>query len=155
MHIIYHCYGGSHSSVTAACLHAGLLKDTPVPKAKELLNLPYYDQQVAQDHGYIRFIGQDEYGNKIYITSKHNLGKGYETIMRSIASIAEIPNEQLVFIDTMPYVNWLMVLGGFLSRRLGWVKIGRPIVIKGTQLAFFSFSQVVNTIKTKYGRYNR
>jgi len=154
LHVIYHCYGGAHSSVTAACIHAGLIKDDKIPTAEELMKLPYYDQQVAKDHGYIRYIGNDEFENQIYITSKHNLGKDYETIMRSIASISEIQNDQLVFVDTMPYVNLLMVIGGYLSRHLGIVKIGRPIVIKGTQLSFNNFSQLVNIIKTKYGRFN-
>ncbi|MGI6226062.1 MAG: DUF3189 family protein [Peptococcales bacterium] len=154
MHIIYNCYGGSHSSVTAASIHAGLLQDNRVPTPEEFMKLPYYDQQVAKDHGYIRFIGEDEYGNKIYLTSKHNLSYHYETIMRSILCIAEIPNEDVVFVDTMPYVNWLMVLGGYLSRRLGLTYIGRPIVIWGTQIAFFNFSHLVNIIKTKHGREN-
>jgi len=155
LHIIYNCYGGSHSSVTAACIHVGLLQDGVVPSSKELLQLPYFDRQVAKDHGLIRYIGEDDYGNKIYITSKHNLGRHYETIMRSIACIMEIPNEKLAFVDTMPYVNWLMVIGGFLSRRLGIVSIGRPIVVLGTQISFFKFSQLVNIIKVKYGRFNK
>jgi len=155
VHIIYHCFGGSHSSVTSACIHAGLLKESKVPSAQDLLALPYYDKQVAQDHGYIRFIGHDEYGNSVYITSKHGLGKNYEDIMRSIASIADIPNKDLVFVDTMPYVNWLMVIGGYLSRRLGLVRIGRPIVILGTQISFHKFCHIVKIIKTKYAKDNR
>lgn len=155
MHIIYNCYGGSHSSVTAACIHAGLLKDNVVPTFKELLSLPYFDQQVAKDHGFIRYIGEDIYGNKIYITSKHNLSYHYETIMRSIACIVNFSNEKLLFIDTMPYVNWLMVVGGYLSRALGITVLGRPIVIWGTQISFFKFSHIVNIVKTKYGRLNK
>jgi len=154
LHIIYNCYGGSHSSVTAASIHAGLLKDNVVPTSSQLLKLPYYDKQVAKDHGLIRYMGEDEYKNKIYITSKHNLGSNYETIMRSLACIMEISNEKLVFVDTMPYVNWLMVIGGFLSRRLGIVFLGRPIVIKGTQISFLKFTHLVNIIKIKYGRLN-
>ncbi|KJS83435.1 MAG: hypothetical protein JM58_12685 [Peptococcaceae bacterium BICA1-8] len=153
MHIIYNCYGGSHSSVTAASIHVGILKDNVIPNGCQLLNLPYYDKQVAKDHGFIRYIGEDEYRNKIYITSKHNLGRNYETIMRSLVCIMDLSNEKLVFVDTMPYVNWLMVIGGFLSRRLGIVSLGRPIVIKGTQISFLKFTQLVNIIKIKYGRY--
>lgn len=155
MHIIYNCYGGSHSSVTAACIHSGLLKDNVIPTPGELLSLPYFDQQIAKDHGYIRYIGEDEWGNKIYISSKHNLSYHYETIMRSIACIMDYPNEKLLFIDTMPYVNWLMVIGGYFSRALGLIAIGRPIVILGTQISFFKFSHIVNLTKTKYGRLNK
>ncbi|NMA02123.1 MAG: DUF3189 family protein [Clostridia bacterium] len=149
MHIIYHCYGGAHSSVTAAAIHTRLLSENTIPSGEELLKLPYYDLQVAEDHGYIRYMGQDEKQNNVYITSKHNLGKSYETIMRSVAEIAGLPQDELVFIDTMPYVNVLMMIGGYLSRRLGWVRIGRPIVIMGTKLAFPKFSQLVNIVKTK------
>lgn len=149
MHIIYHCYGGAHSSVTAAAIHARLLSENSIPNGEQLLKLPYYDLQVAKDHGYIRYIGQDEHDNSVYITSKHNLGEDYEDIMRSIANIAGLPQNQLVFVNTMPYVNILMMIGGYLSRRLGWVRIGRPIVIMGTKIAFPKFSQVVNIVKTR------
>ena len=51
-----------------------------------------------------------------------------------------LPQDELVFIDAMPYVNVLMMIGGYLSRRLGWVNC-RPIVIMGTKLTFPKFSQ--------------
>lgn len=152
MHIIYHCFGGSHSSVTAACLHAGLLKDNKIPTREELMKLPFYDKQTGPDHGYIRFIGEDSWGNKIYLTSRHNLEEKYEDIIDSIADIMKINKQEFILVSTMPYVNILMVIGGYTSRRLGWVKIGRPIVVRGTQLAFSKFVHLVNLIKFKYGR---
>ena len=57
MKIIYNCYGGAHSSVTAAAIHLQMLPETRKPSAAELLNLPYYDAQVGKDHGRIRFLG--------------------------------------------------------------------------------------------------
>ncbi|SMB94437.1 Protein of unknown function [Desulfonispora thiosulfatigenes DSM 11270] len=152
MYIIYHCFGGSHSSVTSASIHVGILKENKIPTANELLALPYYDNQINEDHGYLRFMGHDEFGNQVYITGKQNLGESYEKIIRSLASILNIPNEEIIFIDPMPYVNFLMVIGGYLSRKLGLIAIGRPIVILGTQISFYKFSHLVNIIKYKYGR---
>lgn len=83
MKIIYNCYGGAHSSVTAAAIHLGWLPETRLPTARELLNLPYYDAQKGKDHGKIRFLGLDCLGNEIYIVGKKNLGSYYEKIMRS------------------------------------------------------------------------
>lgn len=87
MKIIYNCYGGAHSSVTAAALHLGLLPEARPATAKELLSLPYYDAQVGKDHGRIRFMGFDEWGNEVYVVGKKNLGFFYETIMRSMIAL--------------------------------------------------------------------
>ena len=116
MKIIYNCYGGSHSSITAAAIHLGLLPDTYIPAAQEFLKIPYYDAQIGKDHGRIRFMGFDEFGNKVYITSKRNLGYNYEKIMRKILTLTEVPQEEYLFINTMPYVNILMVIGGYTSQ---------------------------------------
>jgi hypothetical protein len=147
--IIYNCYGGAHSSVTAAAIHLGWLPETRLPTARELLNLPYYDAQKGKDHGKIRFLGLDCLGNEIYIVGKKNLGSYYEKIMRSFILLSGESQDEFLFVDTMPYVNLWMVIGGFLSRRLGLVIPGRPIVIYGTQKAYDKFLHLVKIIKGK------
>jgi xylulokinase len=44
MKIIYHCYGGSHSSVLAAAIHTGRLNPERLPTGEELMALPYFTQ---------------------------------------------------------------------------------------------------------------
>lgn len=152
MKFIYHCFGGSHSSVTAAAIHVGLLSEERLPERQELLSLPYYDAQVSKDHGRIRFIGFDKAGNEVYITSKRNLGFIYEKIMRQILQVADRPelNGQLIFVNTMTVVNIFMIIGGYLSRRLGWTRLGRSIVIYGTRQSFHKFTHLVRQVKEKY-----
>jgi hypothetical protein len=41
MKIIYCCYGGSHSSVTAAAIHLDMLPLTRKPTSAELLSIPF------------------------------------------------------------------------------------------------------------------
>lgn len=147
---IYHCYGGSHSSVTAAAIHLGILPATRVATGDELLCVPYYDAQVAPDHGRIRFMGFDEGANPVYIASKRNLGPHYEKIMRAFLRPVNGQQEDIVFINTMPYVNIWMVLGGFMSRRLGFNRVGRAIIIYGTRLSYFRFRCLVQGIKCRY-----
>ncbi len=148
MKIIYHCYGGSHSSVTAAAIHLGMLPETRLPCKRELLSLPYYDAQVKEDHGRIRFMGYDEKGRQIYISSKNNLGESYERIMRQLLSvISKEPAPAVAFVNTMPYVNVWMMLGGFLSRRWGWNHLGRTIIIAGTRQSYYRFVHLVEQLK--------
>lgn len=146
MIFIYNCYGGSHSSVTAAAIHLGLLPETRIAYNRELLNTPYYDAQVAPDHGRIRFMGYDEKGNKVCIASKRNLGGYYGKILGEVAKIVGADSSNLIFIDTMPYVNIWMIVGGYLSRRLG-IKIGRSIILYGTRQSYYKFIHLVNLVK--------
>lgn len=149
LRIIYNCFGGAHSSVTAAALHLGLIPEDRPATARELLNIPYYDAQVGKNHGRIRFMGFDSMGNEVYIVGKKNLGAAYEKIMRSLIMLSGESQEKYHFVNTMPYVNLWMVIGGYLSRRLGWRFPGRPIVIYGTRKAYPRFLHLVKLLKGK------
>lgn len=147
MYIIYHCFGGAHSSVTAASLHLGLLPGDKVPAIKDILDLPLYDHATIEDHGHLRYMGQDVNGNQVYILGRRGLKKYMPKIIFSLAQTLNIPTDKIMLVDTIPCVNWLMVLGGFTSRRMGWVRFGRPLVAKGTQRAFKNFVRLVNKTK--------
>lgn len=149
MIIIYNCYGGSHSSVTASAIHLGLLPEDRVASDSELLNIPYYDAQVAKDHGRIRLMGSDQRGNQVFIASKRNLGKHYERIMREVLKIMGVEGKNVLFVDTMPYVNLWMVIGGYLSRRLGYKRLGRRIILFGTRQSYFKFVHLVQLVKKR------
>jgi len=148
--LIYNCYGGSHSSVTSAAIHLGLLPDQRTATKEELLKVPYYDAQVAQDHGRIRFLGYDENGHEVYVVGRMNLGAGYEKIIRSLVVVLEGRQEDIALVDTMPYVNIFMMIGGYLSRRLGFSRVGRSIIIFGTKLSYHRFVRLVKSVKARF-----
>ncbi|MBO8168352.1 MAG: DUF3189 family protein [Thermoanaerobacteraceae bacterium] len=148
MKIIYNCFGGSHSSVTAAAMHLGLISENRVPTAEELKAIPYFDEQLAEDHGDFKYMGEDEQGNQVYVVGRRNLGSLFEPLIHGIARIFSISPKEYLIVNTMPCVNWIMVLGGILSRKLGMVSLGRPIVIYGTQQAHGNFVKLVNRVKT-------
>jgi len=149
MKIIYHCYGGAHSSVTAAAIHTGKISHSHLPTDQELMSVPYFDQQEKGDHGRLKLMGVDEFGNEVYVVGKRHMGRVYENFVRGVAGLLGIPEAELVLVDTMPYVNWRMMVGGYTSRRLRLTAIGRPIVLSGTRGAYFKLSGLVNTVKTK------
>lgn len=135
MKIIYHCFGGSHSSVTAAAIHLGLLDENKLPTQSELMKIPYYDKTNNSDFGSIRFMGRDKNGDDIYVLGKKSFGERYSRILVGVARILGVEKELMV-INCMPGVNWVMKIGGFTSRRLQLVLIGRPLVTQGTKWAY-------------------
>ncbi|MDD3365067.1 MAG: DUF3189 family protein [Syntrophomonas sp.] len=143
MKIIYHCFGGSHSSVTAAALHLGLLNKTRPPTRRQLMEIPYFDKTSDADFGSIRYMGTDEFGHDVYVLGKKSMGNRYSAILMGVAEILG-SQDQLMVVNCMDRVNWSMKIGGFTSRRLRLVLLGRPVVTWGTQKAF---SQLVNLVE--------
>ncbi|MGI6285641.1 DUF3189 family protein [Neomoorella humiferrea] len=136
MMVIYHCFGGSHSSVTAAAIHLGLLSRHRLPTAAELLALPYFDGRSRGEEGDLKYMGTDAYGNKVYAVGKKNLGARFETFLYNLAAVIGIPRRNILLLNTSPLVNMSMRIGGFISRRMGLTFLGRPLVVWGTRRAF-------------------
>ena len=149
MKIIYNCYGGSHSSVTAAAIHLGLVNSEQTPGARDLWKLPYYDAQVKKDHGTLFFMGTDQLGHQVYVAGRRNMARPMLRAMRGIAQVFGIPEEDFQLVDPMPYVNPAMVVGGITSRRLGLAALGKPIVTWGTRLAFPQLAKLVSRVKSR------
>ncbi|MGE5391477.1 MAG: DUF3189 family protein [Deltaproteobacteria bacterium] len=148
MKIIYHCFGGSHSSVLAAALHLGMINKDRLPSPSELMALPYFDKTNNDDFGSIRLVGNDEFGNQVYVMGKKSMGNRYAAMLEGIADILG-GREQLLTVNCMNRVNWFMKLGGFTSRRIGAVSLGRPVLEKGTVDAFFKLVNLVEITRLK------
>ncbi|MFY9217196.1 MAG: DUF3189 family protein, partial [Tepidanaerobacteraceae bacterium] len=50
---------------------------------------------------------------------------------------------------TLNSVNLLTKIGGFFSRRLGFVTVGRPLTILGIQLKYRDFVELVKAVKKR------
>lgn len=154
MKIIYHCFGGSHSSVTAAALHLGLIDKHRPPTADELMSLPYFDKTTEADFGSIRFMGIDECGNEVYVLGKKSMSERLTHILNGLAQILGVEDQVLV-VNAMDRVNISMKLGGFTSRRIGLPLVGRPVVSRGTIKAFFQLVNLVEITRLKALRSNQ
>ncbi|MGI6488630.1 MAG: DUF3189 family protein [Syntrophomonadaceae bacterium] len=148
MEIIYHCFGGSHSSVTAAAIHLEMLPTHRIPTREELMALPYFDKTTDNDFGLIKLMGVDGYGNRVYVLGKRSLGDRFSRVLKGVAELMGVERELLV-VNTMIYVNWVMMLGGYVSRRIGLPMFGRPVVCYGTRKAFLDLVGLVKTVKVK------
>ncbi len=147
MNIIYHCYGGAHSSVTAAAVHLGWLPTDRLPEKEELNKIPYFDRPVGKDHGFIRFMGEDQSGNSVYVVGRRNAAQVFENMAQGLVEVYGFTPEDFIFIDVMPYVNWKMMLGGFTSRKMGWTWFGRPVIMAGVRFSYWKIVSLVQRIK--------
>jgi hypothetical protein len=74
-----------------------------------------------------------------------------EKTLSGMAEIFKLPDE-FIFVDTLPCVNIKMRIGGYLSRRWGLIKVGRPLVLQGTRQAFPSIVGLVAKTKKEVGK---
>jgi hypothetical protein len=107
------------------------------------MEIPYFDKTNDADFGRIRYMGTDEFGHEVYVMGKRSFSNRYVDILMGVAEILG-SKDKLIFVSCMDRVNWSMKIGGFTSRRLGIVPLGRPLVTWGTQQAF---NQLVNLVE--------
>lgn len=150
MKIIYSCYGGAHSSIIASAIHVGYLPVDRVPTGKEILNTPYYDQSPSEFRGKPIYMGTDEKLREIYA-----LGMGpYRTEYTKIAynfvlQLAGKNKGDIQIINVVPLLGFLTKFGGFMSRRAGLVKLGRPLTVSGIQKRYDLFLKLVEDVRRR------
>ncbi|MDK2800536.1 MAG: hypothetical protein PWP27_1199 [Clostridiales bacterium] len=148
MIIIYHCSGGTHSSVLAAHIHLGLLPLDRVPTAKEIIEKTNFDTSTKKDWGLIKSVGIDDHGSLIC-----TMGRRFSTniVIQALNSLNRQlgMKEDLQLINIHTDVNLLMKIGGLVSRGFNMVFIGRPIVMKGSLKAYYNIVEVVKNVKQR------
>lgn len=149
MKIVYDDYGGTHSTPVAAALHLGKMGGDSVPTNAELMALPLFDRVTKAGQGYLTFMGTDAEGHEVYILGRGPSGVIVERALISGSMLAGGLSTCIMFVETLSCVNLWMRLGGFLSRALGWVSFGRPLVLYGTRKAFPSLVKLVASTKNR------
>jgi hypothetical protein len=144
MKVVYHCYGGAHASPTAAALHLGLLPLDRRPHIRDFYRLiPYYDRITRGEHGKMIKIGVDANGHDVFVLGRRNSPQMVIKAITEFSCLNGIDPLQYYFVDVVQMGNPFMVAGGFTSRALGLVKLGRPLVSFGTRLSFSVLARIV------------
>lgn len=149
MKVVYSCYGGAHSSRAAAAIHLGLLPADRAPRPRDLLSIPRFDDVGAGDMGILDFMGSDVQGHEVYVLGRGAAREVAERALKSGFALAGGSPDEILFVDALAEVNLIMRVGGFLSRRLGWVALGRPLAAYGTAKAFPRLVRLVEEVKRK------
>ncbi|MDK2902476.1 MAG: hypothetical protein PWQ93_395 [Clostridiales bacterium] len=147
MKLIYTCYGGSHSSVTAAAIHLGYLPRRGLPAYEQFRAVPFYDEMDEDQLGRWVFMGTDEFNNDIYICGvKGNKDLAINAVY-SYLNISGMAVDRIIMVDALITLHPLTSIGGYVSRRLRWVKLGRPLSIIGIMRTYTRFVELVDKVK--------
>jgi hypothetical protein len=145
--IVYCCFAGTHSSVIAAAVHLGILPERRIPTIAEITAVKEFDRRDREDWGTPLLLGVDPRDNEVYIMG---LGPDQDICLQAIyyllAEIATDPG-QWKFYKTLRQINWLTRVGGFCSRRLGLVMVGRFLVARGIQSDYVDLVKLVHQVK--------
>lgn len=145
MIVIYHCYGGTHSSVLAAAVHIGLLDPQRPPTPSEITRLPYFDSRDWDDYGRLCEYGRDKQGNRVFILGRGWHAEAPECLFRQMQRIRG-GSQRYKLVNSARTLNWQMKLGGYLSRRLHMKRLGLPLVVHGTRKTFPRIAALVESI---------
>ena len=147
MKVIYSCYGGAHSSPLAAAIHLGRIPANSTPSLQDIEDVLYFDLVDGDERGCILPVGIDKSGHEVYVLGRGPSARPIEQAIISGYLLAGEDPRQLLFVNSLQAVNWLMRIGGFLSRRLGLVALGRPLAIRGAKMAFSQLAAIVEQTK--------
>ena len=154
MKIIYSCYGGAHSSITAAAIHTGILPNDRIPSKEEILAVPFYDETMGKDIGRPIHMGVDEWNNDVYVVG---MGSNREMHTKMIYEFANEFNDKnqkdIMIIKAIDLINTYVRFGGLLSRRLNIISLGRPLTVYGMRKNFMLFIELVNNVKQTLSTY--
>lgn len=146
MNIIYHCYGGTHSSVLAAAVHTGLLDPKRAPSASDIVCLPFFDTRDGDDYGRLCAYGRDDRGHRVFILGRRGYSEAPEYVFRQLQQLYQ-PREAFKLVNSARTLNWQMRLGGYLSRRLRLKRLGLPLIVRGTRKALPRIAALVESIR--------
>ena len=150
MKIIYSCYGGAHSSIVASAIHVGYLPIDRVPTGEEILNIPYYDQSPKENRGIPIYMGTDTELRKVYALGMGPYRSEYTKIAYNFAfQLVGENKEDIRIINVVPLLSFSVKLGGFISRRVGLIKLGRPLTISGIRKRYDLFIKLVKDVKKR------
>ena len=127
--IFYTCYAGTHTSIFASALHVGnvianeALRNGPAA----LSSIPFFDTRTAADIGVPAFIGIDVNGTSVYAMGTGWLGFSLERCLCDLIELSN-PRARACLCNVRGALDFRARVGGFLSRRLNFVTLGRNVV---------------------------
>lgn len=120
----YTCYAGTHTSVIAASLQAGIEVD-----AHGIEGLRFFDRRTLGEVGVPVLIGIDPFGAEVYALGTGWLYRDLEWALCDVIELASAGSSTCMC-SVRGFLDLPARIGGFLSRRCGFVSAGRRMVAR-------------------------
>lgn len=149
LYIIYHDVDGTHAAVIAAAIHLNYLPIDRVPSKSEILNIPLFDQLEKKDIGRLIYHGNDPYKNSVYTLCRQQTSHLVVNAINTVFDMVDRDKKEVLCVDTSKVDNQLIRIGAGLSRKLGFISLGRPIVTYGTIKAYPEICALIKKTQLK------
>lgn len=156
MIFIYNCYGGTHTSSLASEIHLKRLPADRLPTKDEILGAKYFNKLNSKDMGKFFYRGTDDEGHKVF-----TLGRGMsKALLPCVVNLLNMMHdeygvkEKFVLSNLSPTVPPAMSIGGYLSRQMGVDFLGVPLLVSGTNQAYWKIVDIVKRTKEKANSFN-
>lgn len=147
MILFYYCYGGAHTSVTCASIHLSYLPNDRIPSAHEFKSVPFYDKMENKNIGLPVYMGRDELGWDVYFIGMKSASVVVIPAIKSYLNENYISQTDILFVNTLAKLHPITSIGGFSSRRLSLVSLGRPMTVWGIRRSYPLLIDLVNNVK--------
>ncbi len=147
MKLFYCCYGGAHTSVTCASIHLGFLPQNRIPEPYEFKAVPFYDKMDNDKLGTPMYVGRDPLGWDIYIIGLKNAKLISLPAIKSYLNTFDHTQKNLLFVNALAELHPITAIGGYTSRHLGGISIGRPLTIWGIRRSYPKFLDLVGRVQ--------
>ncbi len=146
MKVVYSCYGGAHTSIVAAAIHLGFLSDKEVPSSQSIMKIPFYDKAENKNIGKPLFMGLDQNGHEIYVWG---MGANRSACSNLIYDYANLMGGRgpILIVNSIALINLPIRIGGFLSKKLKLVALGKPLTAMGIKKKYHRFVGLVGNVK--------
>lgn len=143
--VVYHCYGGVHTSITAAGIHVGRLPRDRIASAEELLGVRPFDSHCARI-GEVHSFGRDTRGVAVKAVGLAGGGRRLLPLLLEVLGVVGYGDEEIVLHNALSAAGIAVRLGGLLSCGLGVITVGRPLVIRGVMAGYPKLVQGVEAV---------
>lgn len=129
--------------MTAAALHLGNLPTERLASWQEIRMAPRFDTTKKTEIGRLMLMGHDDHDNEVYVLG---LGPGHRQlkyVLQTCLQLLGVENNEFCLVNCLPCVNLATRIGGFLSRSVGCVWLGRPLVTWGIWRNYHKYVQMV------------
>lgn len=95
-------------------------------------------------------MGEDDFGNEVYTLA---LGGGHRRLKYAVNAalqLAEVSKAEYRLVNCLPCVNLATRVGGFSSRSLGLIWLGRPLVAWGVACSYENYVRLVQKVRSPH-----
>lgn len=137
--------------ITAA-IYLGLLPADRVPAQAEILAVRHFDGLRNDELGRVLFLGTDEGGIDVYVIGSGPARDMVPRAVKSFLGLNGLDPGLAEFVDCLALADVLTRVGGFLSRRLGLIWVGRNLAAYGIRRNYRRFVELAQSVRDRVRR---